>query len=147
MQPRDFLMKTCSRCKQSLPRTSFAKNKQAKDGLTCYCRECKSAKYRALKAVRPEIWGGCRQRQVDSGEWAEYQRAFRSKNKLVIKAYNALHTAIRRGEIERPSVCQECGAVAKIHAHHHDYTRPLDVLWLCDECHGKEHRELNSAAN
>lgn len=34
--------------------------------------------------------------------------------------------------------CESCGA-GKAHAHHDDYSRQLDVRWLCQRCHLAEH--------
>jgi hypothetical protein len=34
--------------------------------------------------------------------------------------------------------CEKCG-YHKSQAHHHDYSKPLDVNWLCFACHRKEH--------
>jgi hypothetical protein len=40
---------------------------------------------------------------------------------------------LKRGEIER-GLCLLCGG-EKVEAHHNDYTKPLDIIWLCSECH------------
>lgn len=40
--------------------------------------------------------------------------------------------------------CQEC-STPNAQMHHEDYTRPLDVTWLCSSCHGKAHRKPNTA--
>jgi hypothetical protein len=51
-------------------------------------------------------------------------------------ATDKVRTAIQRGILARPSACEECGISGKrIEAAHHDYTRPLDVRWLCVPCH------------
>lgn len=34
--------------------------------------------------------------------------------------------------------CEGCGS-PKTQAHHHDYSKPLDVRWLCMPCHRIEH--------
>ena len=65
------------------------------------------------------------------------------------RVYRLVRTALKNGSLIRPSACQLCGinpgvAVdgrSKIHAHHHDYSKPLDVEWLCAKCH-REHTPL-----
>ena len=49
---------------------------------------------------------------------------------------------IKKGEIQRPSCCQECSATTKIDAHHDNYLKPLDIMWLCRTCHSKRHQKL-----
>jgi len=49
--------------------------------------------------------------------------------------------AIRSGELIRPSTCSSCKEEKKVAAHHIDYGKPLDVMWLCDSCHGMAHRK------
>lgn len=39
------------------------------------------------------------------------------------------------GELPRPDRCEHCGAVGSVEAHHGDYAEPLEVEWLCRECH------------
>ncbi len=44
-----------------------------------------------------------------------------------------------------PNDCEVCGNAAQ--PHHTDYTRPLDVLWLCSEHHGMWHSEYGRFMN
>lgn len=53
-------------------------------------------------------------------------------------AWRAVYRAIKRGELKRGS-CQVCGTDAHVHAHHDDYSKPLDVRWLCREHHREHH--------
>jgi hypothetical protein len=49
----------------------------------------------------------------------------------------------RRGKLEqRP--CQRCGSPDS-QMHHHDYDRPLDVVWLCRPCHALEHVQASAS--
>ena len=58
------------------------------------------------------------------------------------RAERAARSAIAKGALTRPSACAACGAVdKKIHAHHPDYNKPLDVMWLCTTCHSNWHRD------
>lgn len=58
-----------------------------------------------------------------------------------IRARQALMSAIRRGRIQRQP-CRICGARAE--GHHRDYSRPLDVDWLCKAHHQAEHERKAS---
>ena len=50
------------------------------------------------------------------------------------------HVYLRRGMLKRET-CQWCGALDS-QMHHADYSKPLDVTWLCKPCHKRLHVEL-----
>lgn len=64
------------------------------------------------------------------------------EGKRKIEAQKLARAAIRKGEIERLP-CVICGATYKLHAHHEDYDKPLDVVWLCVKHHHERHKELS----
>ncbi len=48
---------------------------------------------------------------------------------------------VRQGKLKKPIECPRCGSgERKIQAHHHDYSKPLDVRWLCTYCHADFHK-------
>ena len=75
-------------------------------------------------------------------ERARYQNdaAFRERK----KARNAVLIRISRGTLRRGE-CEVCGA-ENAQAHHEDYSRPLDVRWLCELHHRQHHGELGQLA-
>lgn len=60
------------------------------------------------------------------------------------KARKALRAAVKAGEIQKPTRCEDCGKKCeerRLHGHHHrGYDLPYDVRWLCPRCHGRAHR-------
>ncbi len=68
------------------------------------------------------------------------------------RARRKLRDSVKRGRVEKPVACERCGQAARpgslderrvvLQAHHPDYSRPLDVLWLCPACHSDEHHYL-----
>jgi len=76
-------------------------------------------------------------------------RLYAQRHPEKIKARNALTHALERGEIVRPLECGDCGNApspgrdgrTQIQAHHDDYSRPLEVRWLCRLCHAKLDRK------
>lgn len=68
------------------------------------------------------------------------QRLWQLANPLKHKAQRMAFLAARSGRITRPTHCQKCGKECTPHSHHDDYSKPLDVRWLCAKCHGAEHR-------
>lgn len=56
-----------------------------------------------------------------------------------------LWNSIRNGIIKKPLTCSSCHRQTSLHGHHDDYTKPLQVTWLCKLCHGMRHwKELSS---
>lgn len=55
-------------------------------------------------------------------------------------ARNLVQHALETGRLERPERCARCGRKMKrLEAHHTDYSRPLEVEWLCVSCHRNHH--------
>lgn len=76
---------------------------------------------------------------------AEHQRLNRvpyaelsdlQKKKSNARSY--LKMNIKRGKIEKGACCR-CGN-EKAEAHHKDYSKPLEVIWLCRPCHLELHK-------
>lgn len=59
----------------------------------------------------------------------------------IVEAHRLVKNALYKEELTRPDKCSRCLKECKAEAHHTDYTKPLDVVWLCRSCHGREHRK------
>lgn len=55
------------------------------------------------------------------------------------KARQMVSLAVFFGMITKPGTCENCGTRKRLEAHHRDYWKPLDVVWLCTPCHSAEH--------
>lgn len=64
-------------------------------------------------------------------------REWNARNPEKRRAYNRVQDAMRAGKLKREP-CGRCGG-GKTEAHHHDYSKPLDVTWLCKPCHVAKH--------
>jgi len=114
------------------------------NGVINTCKECKK-EYQRGRSRSPE--GRLKDRQRNATprrkKWLrEYLKKRRKKDKLKTWASNKMWKAILSGKIKKGLKCILCGSIDKIQAHHTDYTKPLDVMWLCDVCHRKQHRQF-----
>lgn len=57
-------------------------------------------------------------------------------------AATIVNNAVRDGKLFKEP-CFFCGEDDRLHAHHHDYNKPLDVTWLCVKCHRRLHAYLD----
>ncbi len=64
-----------------------------------------------------------------------------AKNPHKVKAHKIVREAIKKGELKRGN-CIVCGS-KKTDGHHPDYTKPLEVMWLCRKHHKDEHWRLS----
>lgn len=132
--------KKCSECGRILPLSEFNKKRNSKDGLQDRCRECFSRYNRARYAANREKTKEAVRRYRAENPQCELETRIKAceKNPNHKNAYMALDAAIRAGIVEKPDVCSGCGKHATgrgLEAHHHDYSKPLDVIWLCKKCH------------
>ena len=67
-------------------------------------------------------------------EAADYNKEYIRKNHDKYQARYILNNALLRGEIKK-GPCDQCGTTIRITGHHSDYSKPLDVVWLCYKCH------------
>jgi len=75
-----------------------------------------------------------------SKEHTRYKARFRAKFPLKARAHDLVKNALASGMLVRPTRCEACGSEKnKPHSHHEDYSRPLDVQWICQPCHIAHH--------
>jgi len=76
----------------------------------------------------------------------------REPNKIKVLARQAVYRALKSGKLIKPDRCEECHEEVKngadgrkmIFAIHCDYSRPLEVQWLCPQCSGLRRRKDRS---
>ena len=99
----------------------FSRDIRRKHGVSSHCKSCKS-EYR--KNNKEKLNESQRKRRNNNEEYARKQRV-----------RNTLYSEIRAGRLTHPQLCERCGAKSKVEAHHEDYNKPLDVIWLRVDCH------------
>lgn len=119
---------------------------------TCIdCVKARAQKYRAdnLERVRQyDRERGTlphRKARVKANAEKYEQRAsqWRANNHEKYKAHYAVSNAVRDGLLVKPEKCERCEQTVPVFGHHEDYSQLLDVIWLCSNCHGMRHREIN----
>lgn len=125
-------MKPCGTCRKELPKEKLYKRGKN----TFRCRPCNTEIVRKWHAT-PE--GKAAQKKADRIKY------IRHKTKILarIKA----RAAVAIGSITKPKKCEACKLVKPLQGHHEDYSKPLEVIWLCTGCHGDADRILESAIN
>ena len=77
----------------------------------------------------------------NKGRWpAQTRQVSKQRTPEAIAARDALNNAVRLKKVIKPSKCEACEATVRLHGHHDDYSKPLDVRWLCTPCHVELHR-------
>lgn len=148
---------TCNICGTNSDEVAFYK------GVTSRCKECHKQKirknraenadyYRAYDAKRfqddPRVLARHRKyQQSDAGKASlkKSKEKWQKANPEKRAAHLLLQTAVNSGDKSKPKSCQVCDREHyRIHGHHADYTRPLDVVWCCPQCHHDIHAAMES---
>lgn len=132
-------VKNCTKCGEEKALADFYRHGAMADGHLSSCKACVKAQVRNHRADNIE-----RIREYDRARSSLPHRV--AKRKEIVKAQppertkarNAVSNAIRDGRLNKKP-CAFCGHAQTVEAHHHDYSKPLDVTWLCKPCHRKFH--------
>ena len=138
-------MKTCTKCGGEGP---FWKDKTKKDGFHSLCVDCKSEtdkKYRQSEKGREVGYASVKKWQsTTSGRKKSngYKKNWALSNQEKCKASSDVRHAVESGRLTKPDRCSIDGCTAKknIQGHHEDYSKPLDVVWLCAKHHKLLHK-------
>ncbi len=88
------------------------------------------------RAARREWDRTTRKRETARTRDRRHARKYRQKYPEKERAKRQVRTAISRGDLKRQP-CVFCGKPG--HAHHPDYSKPLEVVWLCRQHHADLH--------
>lgn len=151
-------MKRCFKCGVEKPLSEFYKHKEMSDGHLNKCKECaktdvklnmkaREVYYKAYDRVRSKE-GERKRKHNERSRAANHKESVRESKRLSSQkwrkrkaATTALNNAVRDGRISKLP-CFICGCL-DVQGHHPDYSRPLDVIWLCVKHHAEIHREYD----
>lgn len=121
----------CSRCQTLTSNVIIHARRTLKDGTEAvywYCNPCNAS------VVRKRY-------KTHTASFKEMVYKSIKKHQAKQNARARLNKAVRDGAITRPTNCEDCKKKCKPHGHHEDYTKPLEVNWLCTTCHANRHQE------
>ena len=114
--------KKCCRCKEVKLLDDFHRDKNRKDGRYPVCKVCQRIKQKDLAEYRRNYY-------------LNYNKGLPAEQK---RAVALIYQAIKKGRIKRGS-CEICGKTKSVQGHHRDYSKPLEVNWLCISHHKRLH--------
>lgn len=130
--------KACRKCGETKPLSAFHRNAEMRDGHYHECKDCKRAraKSRYLDNIDEQREYNRTRYQRNPQWYKDRQRESCAREPEKHRARVALNRAVMDGKISKqPCHCGE----PKAQAHHDDYSKPLDVRWLCVKHHNEAH--------
>jgi len=129
----------CRRCGDSGPTVEF------REGIRV-CRKCESraaVEWARKNREKKRAYNNAYHKRI-SAKRAMRTAAWRKNHPEAYACHKGTQTAIRNGTlIKQP--CEMCGN-HDVHAHHDDYSKPLNVRWLCHKHHMEVHAMLAERA-
>lgn len=128
-------MKTCTKCGVEKSESEFGKRFDCPSGLRNQCIECHSSDIREWsKNNRDKIRGyQKRYRQCFPERFIKIRKTWEHQHPQKYAANTAVNNAVRDGRLIKQA-CRYCCEL-KVQAHHEDYSKPLEVIWLCKKHH------------
>lgn len=106
------------------------------------CESMRAGEYAKNNREKKRAWNNAYSAR-NSANRAERTATWRANHPEKRIAHQAVQSAIRNGSLAKMP-CEVCGTTERIHAHHDDYSKPLDVNWLCHSHHMERHAMLRA---
>lgn len=163
---QNTIIKKCFKCGIEKTLSEFYQHKQMADGHLNKCKACTksdvlkhrienierimeydrnrpNAKERVLKNTE-------RVKRIKSENNEHYLKTilepkekWNKENRYKKSAHSKVKRSITMKD-GKPNQCQLCGTRSdELEGHHYDYSKPLDVTWLCKRCHSLAHKAIN----
>ena len=113
-------------------RTARRRAERSEAGTSWRRDPAKAAAYESVRSQRPEV------RQRRAADMARYTKD--PNLRIRHEARWKVRRAIASGKLLRQP-CEKCGK-EPAHGHHDDYSKPLDVRWLCSIHHREHHARV-----
>ncbi len=153
-----FHFKMCKRCNINKPLSEYYAHPRMADGHLNFCKDCTKIRVKKYSKTENGILVEKKRRfNIKRREWhREYARNKRVKSPELIKEYQdrwhskypkrkyastVVQRALKKGILKRKP-CEICGK-KKVEGHHDDYTKPLNVRWLCKLHHMEVHYPID----
>lgn len=151
----------CRTCNQDKVPSDFypSVSYKCKACILDYGRKWESSNKDKVKAKNKRTWAKHREKRIlnlrkyraihgttRSKNYKESVKQWRKNHPKEFAAHTAVYRAVKNGTLKRPESCSRCGKPCDPVGHHHDYSKPLDVVWVCVSCHRQIHWELNQKA-
>ena len=148
MQMRiDLDGKRCRLCGEWKPFDQFRRKSASKDGRQNECKPCSNARLDVWREKTRERRLAYNRVYYRSEHGRASTVAWKQRNPGKYKAQLEMIRALNSGELVKPDACESCGTVTRLDGHHADYSKPLDVMWLCRTCHKGWHRQHGEGRN
>lgn len=133
--------KICTTCKKEKLSSEFSKSPISKDGLQYKCKNC-TAKYQQYYKT-----SGMKKINYTKYNKTEKGKEVRRKTRTNYKKHNPekhrcrwiVWNGLKLKSINRPTICDKCSKYCVPDAHHENYSKPLEIIWLCKQCHFEIH--------
>jgi len=129
--------KRCFKCGEWKTRSEFYRHPQMGDGLLGKCKVCTRRDVQQNYEARRERYLDYEKRRYGPKRITGIMKS-KKRHPEHERARLHLRNAVARGRITKQP-CEVCGA-ARVDAHHPDYSKPLEVRWLCRKHHMALHR-------
>ncbi len=134
--------KKCFKCGKEKDITEFYPHPRMKDGTLNKCKDCTRFDVTMSRQVDIEKKRDYDRRRGRTKkrikENQHYTKERRKREPWKYKAYLRVKRGLASGKIVK-TPCSVCGSIA-VEGHHEDYTKPLDVIWLCKIHHEEIHK-------